>query len=308
MTATIRGISADRRDGGMDAEYSREYTITYFVTTDDNDDGAQIVMNCPGIPKLGGLYVLGNDWDPQATVGSIRAMQRDAPNEWEVEVVYQTDRKLAPDPADVDLKITASTRSRMIVIPGFYEDPRNAVPDVGYDQGVHNSAGMHFDPPPEIEWEEPVLTINRNVRSVDWPFIMSVTNSVNSDDFFGCPPRTLKLSTPTVESAFDADTGEYWKMTYSLIYKYDTWDVQILNRGEYYLQETVSPSDNDEPETFKDKEGRPFSGLLKIDGKPLNESDTKWIGRVRPDGTGDEPTFQRFRVYREVDFNTIGIL
>lgn len=314
MAVTVRGVSTQGRDGRVGSDFKREYVVTYLVTTTDASDGPQQIIDADGIPNFGDRYEIGNDGDMFALAQDISVTQRDTPTEWEVVVTYRTisfagGTPGASSPTDMSPRISASTRSRSVVIPGRYSDPRNASPDVGFDLGVHNSAGQHFDPAPEIEIDEPVLQVRRNMRTIDWPFIMSITNAVNSTTFFGCPPRTLKFSTPTIESAVDSVTGEYWILNYSLLYKYDTWDVQILNRGTYYLTTVVSPSDFQTPEEFEDaKKGNPFYGLLKIDGTALNNSDDDWRGKYKPDGTGDPPTFQRFRVYREVDFNTLGIL
>jgi hypothetical protein len=314
MAVVVRGVSTEQREGAIGSDFKREYVVTYLVHTTDFDDGPQKIIDSPDIPSFGDRYSLGSDDDMFALASEINVNQRDTPDEWEVRVVYRTisfagvTPGAGAAPTDMAPKISASTRTRSVVIPGRYQDPRNANPDVGFDLGVHNSAGQHFDPPPEIEIDEPVLTIRRNVRTVNWPFLMSITNAVNESEFFGCPARTLKFSTPNIESSVDSETGEYWILTYSLIYKYDTWDVQILNRGTYFITEIVSPSDEQEPEAFEEDDGRGFYGLLKIDGLPLNNSSAAWRGKYKPDGSGDPPTFQRFRVYREIDFNTLGIL
>jgi hypothetical protein len=312
MTATVRGVSSQGRDGRVGSDFKREYVVTYLVHTTDSDDGPQQIIDAPGVPNFGDRYTLGNDDDMFALAQDISVTQRDSPDEWEVQVTYKTISFAGTSPGggasptDMAPKITASTRSRSIVIPGRYQDPKNASPDVGYDLGVHNSAGQHFDPPPELEIDEPVLSIRRNMRTIDWPFIMSITNAVNESSFFGCPPRTLKFSTPSIESAVDSVTGEYWILNYSLVYKYDTWDVQVLNRGTYYVPEDGASAH--QPLGFEEEDGNGFYGLLKIDGTALNNADTAWRGKYKPDGTGDPPTFQRFRVYREVDFNSLGIL
>lgn len=312
MTATIRGVSTERRGGNVSSDLKREYVATYLVHTDDVHDGPQTILDMEGIPSFGDRYSLGNDSDRSSIAREIRVSQRDSPDEWEVEVTFRTEDYAGQgdssktSPTDFAPRYSASTRSRSVYIPGRYQDPRNPNKETGFDLGVHNSAGEHFDPPPEIEIDEPVLHIQRNVIAVNWPFIMSITNAVNATDFFGCEPRTLKFSTPTIESQVDTRIGIYWSVGYSLLYKFDTWDVQILNRGTYYVPEEGASAH--QPLGFEEEDGTKFYGLLKIDGQPLNKDDAKWIGKYKPDGTGDRPSFQRFRVYREVDFNTLGII
>jgi hypothetical protein len=59
---------------------------------------------------------------------------------------------------------------------------------------------------------------------------------------------------------------------------------------------------------FQDAKGHPFAGMLDIDGNPINDDDPD-PGRLGCyfDG-GDRPSFQRFRVYRELDFAELQIL
>jgi hypothetical protein len=80
MTATVRGISTDGRDGSIDRELVCEYTVTYHVTTDDWNDGPQTVRTAFGIPDVGDVYMPGNDYDARAMV------TRSAP----INVMHQT--------------------------------------------------------------------------------------------------------------------------------------------------------------------------------------------------------------------------
>lgn len=311
MTTTVRGISVERRDASIDNGYQREYTVTYFVHTDDWHDGPQTVLDATGIPKLGDEYVVGNDIDTNAIVHGKQVSQRDAPDEWEVVVSYKTrgtgeggggggddDATLEPT------KISLSNQNRNIVIPGRFQEPLNARIDAPFDMGVHMSNGEHCDPPPEIDISEPVLTISRNVRNLDIAYSMGVINSVNSEPFFGCEPRQLKLCNIRAESVSDR-IGNYWRLTFDLAFRYETWDVQICNRGHFYLGENANYPGVAVRKAFKDEEGHPFIGLLTIDGKAINDDGLGYLG-IYVDG-GESPSFQRFRVYREIDFNQIGI-
>jgi hypothetical protein len=157
-----------------------------------------------------------------------------------------------------------------------------------------------YDPQPEVEISEPLVTIKRNIQTINWPYLMSLANCVNQSPFFGADARQLKLSAPQAQSAYDPSVGSYWQLTYEIAYKYDTWDIQILNSGTYYYEVGL------EKVPFKDKEGNRFVGLLNAIGGAINVASDQYRG-VFYEG-GDAPTFSRFRYFRELDFNSLGIL
>jgi hypothetical protein len=57
---------------------------------------------------------------------------------------------------------------------------------------------------------------------------------------------------------------------------------------------------------FKDSEGSPYVGLLTAYGNAINGSDANTKGRYV--ASGDSPTYTRLRIYRELDFNSLGII
>jgi hypothetical protein len=88
----------------------------------------------------------------------------------------------------------------------------------------------------------------------------------------------------------------YYRVEYTFALKAETWDLQLLDIGSYYLKYngmTVTRH------SFrKEGTGEPRLGLL-------DNSDEDQPGRKLADG---EPAqFRRWRVFREQDYNNLGI-
>jgi hypothetical protein len=129
---------------------------------------------------------------------------------------------------------------------------------------------------------------------------MALANCVNSSGFYGAEARQLKMVAPQADRVYNPTVGFYFVVTYGMAYKYDTWDLQLLNQGTYYLDAFSNPT------PFKDSEGNRFIGLLNATGGALNSSSDATAGRYV--SGGDAPSFQRLRVFREIDFNSLGII
>lgn len=302
MTATVRGIAADGRGGSIDVDFKREYTVKYLVRTDDRSDGPATVRTAFGIPNVGDLYTPGNDFDPQAIVTNKRVSQGGSPWEWEVDVTYSTDVKEEPEkpasPLDEPPRVSWGFQERRILVPGRYQNPDSPSQTQDFQLGVTNSAGELYDPQPEMDISEPILTISKNVATISPSQFFSIANCVNSDTFYGSNPRQLRLRAPTAESAYDKTIGTYWQVTYGFAYKWDTWDIQVLNQGTFYkLAGWKFPC--------KDKEGHRFVGLLTSTGGILNSASDEHQGTWYSGGA--DPSFSRFRVYREINFSSLGI-
>lgn len=315
MTATIRGISVDGRDGSADVESGVRYRVVYYVSTDDVNDGPQVVRAVSGIPSLGDVYSVGNDHDPQAIAIQKNESQRDDPREWEVEVVYGTATidltgVNRDDPFAEPPQLSLGAQSRQLVIPGFFNDPEHPDAQRNKEIGLVNSAGEKFDPAAEMEISDPVFTVTKNMQSASIVWLADLANAVNGTEFYGAEPRTFRISAPQATRVYHAAVGYYWSVTFELIYRWDTWDLQLLNEGSFYLDA------NNKPVNFQGEKGHSRTGLLRDDGKPLHWGQAEqYYGRymsISECQTAaipyDAPTFKRYRIYRELDFNLLGII
>lgn len=305
MTATVRGIAQGNREGSANWDGVVEYNVLYYVTTDDINDGAGTARTAFGIPAIGDPYTLGNEVDPRAVVIDKKARERESPWEWEVEVTYSTrqqdeQQEESADPTDLDAEISLSFETRQLAIPGYFDNPESPNVLGNLSLGIVASNGEPYDPAPEYDIANPVLVIKKNLRSVSMAWLMQIANCVNATAFYGADARQLRLMPPQTQRAWDKVIGYYWPTTFTFSYRYETWDFQWLNIGTYYIDTDGTRKQ------FKDKEGHPFRGLLDVNGCAINNASDDDRGRFTT--TGDIQTFKRLRVYREIDFNSLGIL
>jgi len=306
MTATVRGISSGGSEGGINERGQREYTVVYKVSTDDRSDGPQAVRTAFGIPNTGDSYIRGNDVDFPAIVVGKSVTQVDA-FEWEVTCNYSTINDDDPtgfrpeaidNPLQEPAEVSYGFQSRRILIPGSYNDPIGPPSDKGWEQGIFAPNGELFDPQPEAEISEPVLRIKRNVAASEFVAadLMALANCVNFDVFMGAEARQLKLSAPEAERRFHKNIGFYWTLNYAIAFRWETWDIQILNQGHYYW-----PS------------GKPSGvwGTTQLPSvKRLLSGDVRLINLTidGKENTSDTPTFTRIRFYREINFSALNLI
>lgn len=294
MTTTIRGVSVEGRTGSLDLKGNRSYTVTYRVQADDKNDGASTVLLTPGLPIRGQPFSVGNSFDFGAFANKLTARQAaGSPTEWEVDVEYTSELDKQPDEEEEEnpllrpSELSISFVTERVIIPGRFNDP--AVPNIGgqLELGIVNSAGELFDPQPEMEVSRPVLTITKNLPvPLDLKFHMELADAVNRDAFLGAEPRQLRMLAPQCQRQYENGVL-FWRVTYQMAFKFEKWDIQLLNHGNYYLTGGVV---TDFDETSK---GYRRKGLLAADGDVL--------------AANANPTFTTLRVYREMDFSAIGI-
>lgn len=300
MTATVRGISVDDRSGSINKDGVREYRVVYKVTTDDLRDGIAQVRTAFGVPSLGDPYLAGNDSDFGAVVVSKDPRIVDG-FEWEVEVIYSTDvgarePKQYPNPLAEPPELTFGFQERRILIPGRFNDPIGPPSSKLWEQGIFAPNGELFDPQPEADYADPLWNIKKNVQDISYPALMALANCVNLDFFNGAEPRQLRFKPPTANRKWHKNIGYYWEVSYTLIYRWETWDIQIPNMGSYYFaggKPTSVWSTTINRLVKRDASGTPLIVNLTTNGD-IN--------------TSANPTFTRVRFYREIAFSALQLL
>lgn len=301
MTATVRGVSAKGRGGSIDLKGVKEYTFVYKVTTSDKLDGSAAVRTATGIPNIGDTYSVGNDSDALAVVVNKTVEQNDeSPFEWEVTITCSNDVEEDPanniyqdNPLNARVKKSYGVQTRKILVPGRYNTPGSPPASKDWEQGIFLPNGEILEPQPEAEIDEPIWTFKKNVASVDGPTLMALNNCVNSDKFQGAEPRQVRMRVPVAEEQWHKSIGYYWEVTYTLAFKWETWDIQFLNHGNYYWP-GGKPVDitGKFPSTDLAKHGEVLRVNLLANGD-VNRSST--------------PTYTRIRFFREINFTALGI-
>lgn len=195
-----------RAASGSMTDAGREYTIVFFVTTNDPLDGPATILQDTRLPQLNSPYAFGNDVDDAAFLKSLDPRPIDKSNtKWEVVAKYQPlgeepGNVPQPDPLELPAKVeigfqqfTAPVESATFM--GLYS-PRGNIfkPDVlgpncspvavvGDNMRVSASNGEPYDPPPERDDSRMLIRITRNE-----PFLrddlFTYINKINGDFFF----------------------------------------------------------------------------------------------------------------------------
>lgn len=106
-------------------------------------------------------------------------------------------------------------------------------------QGIVNSAGEPFNPPPTKQVFHPKLTISRN-ESIDtdaMTLARRYAGKVNADVFWGAAAGEARITgisaKPFQREGQDGDRTPYIKMTYTIQFA-DTWKLSLLDQGTFY--------------------------------------------------------------------------
>lgn len=304
MPMTLRGeVAAARERTSTSDEIT--YRRVFVVETTDKRIGPQAVAFCPGIPLMNYPYVTDSEIDLLARVVERTARPVDRSRTvWEVEVRYSSKHE---DPEQQDQEqqdieseppeVTYDFAVRQIAVYGKVDlvDPYTGEPkEVNQFGGLTNSAGEPYNPQPEREKHYPVLTVTRNEINFNAPQAREYIDAVNQDTFLGGPPRTVKCAGISARKQYKKNV-RYWRVTYTLEFDPDTWDLQLLDIGSYYVTVGGNEDGSNKRTYFKtnDQPPQPYLGLLDGEGFKLEE--------------GQEPKFRRFRLRKEKPFAALNL-
>ncbi len=103
-----------------------------------------------------------------------------------------------------------------------------------------NTVGDPFDSPPPTEETRQVLTFVRNEAVYVESWASQYRDSVNSDNFLGFLPNTVKCKDIQGQRQYTADYGNYWKVSYEFEFRIGYtkqdgtttgWTALVLNAG-----------------------------------------------------------------------------
>lgn len=223
LTTKRKGNGKSTRKGLITEIINRTYINQYVVQTNDLADGPQTVRAHASCPAIGDSYVCGNDADVLATCTDVD-VDADAENPyvWHVTATYDTDRLIGvaiDNPLNLPPEVSWSYAK--------YEKPlvRDAtgVPLV-------NSSKEAFDPGVMYNDARPVLSVVRNEASFDPAIALAYQEACNTDIFAGAGPRCAKLTTMSGQKQVDIGSA-YYKVTYEIEFRRETFDIQILDQG-----------------------------------------------------------------------------
>lgn len=283
----------------------RTYRRRFNVKTDTNYEGSGVVRSATGISQLGDHYVDDQTTDLEAKVVRITPQQQTELNWWKVDVEYST-----------------QALDGRIQVDFHFEPYRIALEHDQFGKPLINSAHEPFDPPVEGERYWQVLTFTKvREASFDRNSAWDHIGTVNSEAWYGYQKRqcrivdvrardlgecmeehevqvivkaspiwiTKKITIREWKPELNNGAGDYERNPGQTV-PTTTWDGLILDRGFHKLR-------NGNPVVITDDAGRPVSRPQLLDGS----------GSVLNPNT-QETAYNRFRLYREKDFNNFMLL
>lgn len=312
--------------GSRDSDGHREYRITHLVVGDDTPgfaDGPANILNTPGLPIPGSLWVIDGDFDIlarckyDATVTPVIDKERN--KHWLVEQIFTT----KPDDKCYIRSGTGTGTGNPtdplaeppVISGGFVKYTQEATRD-RFGFPITNSAFERIRGP-LVEFDRSRLTvrIQMNESALDLNIKSAVIDTVNSSTLWGFAARTVKLSNITWEQKFyGSDCQCYFSTTYEFEIDPEGFDREALDEATKVLNgrwnkttgtwELINigvfglgiPPDPTNPHHFirlTDINGNPMRGVLNGAGVPATDDDTP--------GTTD-PGSITIEYYPESDF------
>jgi hypothetical protein len=156
-----------------------------------------------------------------------------------------------------------------------------------------NTVGDPLLDPPDTEETRPTLKFVRNEATYNDSYAAQWKDTVNSDEFLGYPPNTVKCADINAERIYDTDWGYYFRVTYDFEFRDDDdgngYTKEILNAG--YRQLVGGAGD---PVNVTDANGNTVT-----DAVPLQEDGSY-------DPTAD-PYFLQFQEFAQLEFKNLNI-
>lgn len=302
----------------MTGEYSaegRKYSAAWIVLTDDEDDGAQTIIDyvTRHVVDVGDPYDLGNDYDRGAALKTLKPTRvgERSKRTWLVHGSYEPlaagkkdsqlgeDGKPTPDPLQwYDRVSIRETRTMRAVERAIYHSglvgmaaqkrlPRTA-------GAVCNSAGVVFDPPLERRETQQIVVIERNLPTFPQAAADALRDAVNSQRIFvgkrfaryeaQWAPLTAMVESLVGQFRFENEVA-YWDCALTVALNNRTWREFVLDRGLHAAFDVGFPDPDDPTQVISFTDARirdgvpPVRRLVDHEDRPITEP-------VRLDGNG----------------------
>lgn len=267
------------REGGADEQGINAHTRIFRAKTDNKWDDETIVLTATGVPGIGDQHPN----DVTSYCRSVRGRNESAsPFFWTITSVYSSERERGVDPTADPVQISWSTEQFQRVA----DKDRNG-------EGIVNSAGDPFDPPPMRDDSRRSVQIVSNETFVP-TWILSYQDAVNNADIVidGVTVAAGKAKCQQVSVSPEKFRNDisYRTVTLTLHCVNDNWDLKLLDQGfrerddDDKLKQIKNESDNLEP-----------TAPVLLDGN----------GKAQTDPTTSSAVYLDFEVYPELDFSAL---
>jgi hypothetical protein len=227
VAITQVGLHERGREYREEESGRRTVRNTYLVASDDPLEHEYTVVDAvdPGdgeaIPARGDFFIdQGGVPDVDLRVISRTPRQTDDIYTWEVEVEYSTDFLDDDNPL---LRDPEAEWSSITVRRAIQRDSRG--------RPVRNSAGIAFEPPPEVEEIIPVLKYARNEATFDPAIIKAYENHVNDAEWNNNDVYTVLCANIGARKVKEGDWPSFWRVSYEFRFRTEGWELRILDNG-----------------------------------------------------------------------------
>lgn len=275
---------------GFDTQrgWMRNYRRRFQVITNDNTIGAIGVAAAVPV-AVGNTYSYPvsapTETDKYAFVQRIvaRCTQVDG-LQWEVDVEYGPyDPTIRPE-SPLDQPPEVSWDANQFTRPAVVEADQG---DGSTPQAIANTAGVPFDPAPQVDDSRPVLQVVRNEQTYDVGLATSYRDCVNDQPFLGWDPGTVKIHSISGRRAWHPICGYYWSVSYTLEFNELGWTSKPLDAG---LTERRADG---MLYAITDPNGVPVSSPVPLSGDGLAND------------IGVDDVYLEFHIYKQVDFGAL---
>lgn len=262
------------------------YTLKWKVETTAVNDGPDVAWTAAGLPIPGASLSYGgtvNSWAFFQGKGSAKLLKQEVNRKWwDMTTVFSTkpirrcSESRTSDPLLEPHKVKGSFTQ---VMEEALTDKDGAV--------IENSAKQRFTGPVvQRPKSYPTVELEMNVAWINLAWMAEYADSVNSNEQWGQPVRTIKCTVGPWERVLYGTCYYYFVVRFTFELRYETWDFKIPDEGTMRLVTGSSPARyvacTDEHENIV----------------------RKWL-----DGSGNvtnTPAIREFRVLKEKDFSTVG--
>jgi hypothetical protein len=210
-----------------DHEGFREYKIVRRILTTSAADGPFTVLNCPGLPAIGGIYYLGNDLDPWVWCYPDAVVELDPEykagepgHSWLLTQTFGNKQgkrcqdQTVQDPLLEPMKVSGSFVT--------YNEPALTDKDGNLLQ-LPSFELMKI----EFDKTRATVRIEQNVAQLGLYDFSAMVNTVNKYPLWGMPERCIKLSRPTWERKVWGTCTYY----YTRVFDFDIQPPETSNDG-----------------------------------------------------------------------------
>jgi hypothetical protein len=234
-----------------DEEGHREYKLITWVTS-LSTDGPMTVMNAPGLPRVGSMWMPGavgsfslcTERDPWAfclpNMGvSIREEKLGDPNKyWTVEQTFSTkplkrcQDETIEDPLLEPMKVSGGTVKERKEISKDHNPLFTA-----YGSWIKSSSHeLMTGPNVEFDFGWDTVRIEQNVASLGLETITAIRNTLNDAPLWGMATRCVRLSDLSWERKYYGTCNVYYTRIFEFEVRADTFDREVADEGTKVLK------------------------------------------------------------------------